>query len=124
MTDPKSTSALAIAKTIPKRMNRHNDQLACAGIAFFGTLALVPTLIAMVSIYGLVASEDDVADTVHTLRLVRDVLVQHVAEARTAVLYHKSQSVIAPDYSWKQTDAWINFPWSVLPPVAEVEQAS
>ncbi len=67
MTDPKSTSALAIAKTIPKRMNRHNDQLACAGIAFFGTLALVPTLIAMVSIYGLVASEEDVADTITDL---------------------------------------------------------
>lgn len=61
---------------------------------------------------------DDVADTGHTLRLVREVLAQLVEEARTAVLYHKSQSVIVPDYCWKQTDAWINFPWSVLPPVA------
>ncbi len=60
---------------------------------------------------------DDVADTGHTLRLVQDVLSQHVAEARTAVLYHKSQSVITPTYSWKATDAWINFPWSRLPPV-------
>ena len=61
---------------------------------------------------------DDVADTGHTLRLVREVLAQHVEECRTAVLYHKSHSVIVPDYAWKQTDAWINFPWSVLPPVA------
>lgn len=61
---------------------------------------------------------DDVADTGHTLRLVREVLAQHVREARTAVLYHKPQSVISPSYSWKQTDDWINFPWSVLPPVA------
>lgn len=60
---------------------------------------------------------DDVADTGHTLRLVREVLAQHVAEARTAVLYHKTQSVIVPDYTWMATDAWINFPWSVLPPV-------
>ena len=61
---------------------------------------------------------DDVADTGHTLRLVQEVLAQHVAEARTAVLYHKSQSVITPTYAWKATDAWINFPWSRLPPVA------
>lgn len=61
---------------------------------------------------------DDVADTGHTLALVRRVLAAHVAEARTAVLYHKPHSVIVPDYCWKATDAWINFPWSVLPPVA------
>lgn len=61
---------------------------------------------------------DDVADTGHTLRLVREVLAEHVAEVRTAVLYHKPQSVIVPDFAWKRTDAWINFPWSVLPPVA------
>lgn len=61
---------------------------------------------------------DDVADTGHTLRLVREVLAQHVAETRTAVLYHKPRSVIVPTYSWKQTDAWINFCWSTLPPVA------
>lgn len=60
---------------------------------------------------------DDVADTGHTLRLVREVLAQHVRETRTAVLYHKPQSVIVPSYSWKQTDGWINFPWSTLPPV-------
>ncbi|MCU1499469.1 MAG: phosphoribosyltransferase [Acidimicrobiales bacterium] len=61
---------------------------------------------------------DDVADTGHTLRLVREVLAQHVAETRTAVLYHKPHSVIVPTYSWRQTDAWINFCWSKLPPVA------
>lgn len=61
---------------------------------------------------------DDVADTGHTLDLVQQVLAEHVSEARTAVLYHKPQSVIVPNYAWKATDAWINFPWSVLPPVA------
>ena len=44
---------------------------------------------------------------------------QHVDEARTAVLYHKTPlGDRAATTSWKQTDAWINFPWSVLPPVA------
>jgi hypothetical protein len=28
--------------------------------------------------------------------------------------------VHVPDYTWKNTDRWINFPWSVLP-VVEVD---
>lgn len=80
---------------------------------------VLPPSLDLVDVTGLkVLVADDVADTGHTLRLVREVLAQHVAEARTAVLYHKPQSVIAPDYAWKLTDAWINFPWSTLPPVA------
>lgn len=79
---------------------------------------VLPPSLQLVDVTGLrVLVADDVADTGHTLRLVREVLAQHVAEARTAVLYQKSHSVIAPDYCWKQTDSWINFPWSVLPPV-------
>ena len=80
---------------------------------------VLPPSLNIVDVTGLqVLIVDDVADTGHTLRLVREVLAQHVAEARTAVLYLKSQSVIVPTYSWKRTDAWINFPWSTLPPVA------
>ena len=79
---------------------------------------VLPPSLDLVDVAGLnVLVVDDVADTGHTLRLVREVLAQHVAEARTAVLYHKAQSVIVPDYAWKRTDAWINFPWSSLPPV-------
>ena len=80
---------------------------------------VLPPTLNLVDITDLkVLVADDMADTGHTLRLVREVLAQHVAEARTAVLYHKPRSVIAPTYAWKQTDAWINFPWSVQPPVA------
>ena len=39
------------------------------------------------------------------------------AEARSAVLYLKSASVVAPDYTWRRTDDWIVFPWSAMPPV-------
>jgi uncharacterized protein len=60
---------------------------------------------------------DDVADTGETLRLVHDFCADHVAEARTAVIYQKPRSVIRPDYSWRQTSAWIDFPWSSEPPV-------
>lgn len=60
---------------------------------------------------------DDVADTGRTIELVRDFCAGHVAEARTAVLYAKPQSLLAPDYSWRRTDHWINFPWSSEEPL-------
>ena len=79
---------------------------------------LLPPSLNLLDVSGLhVLVVDDVADTGHTLRHVREVLAQHVASVETAVLYHKPQSVIVPDHAWKITDRWINFPWSVLPPV-------
>ncbi|MBR8743842.1 phosphoribosyltransferase [Nocardiopsis sp. MG754419] len=64
---------------------------------------------------------DDVADTGKTLKLVHDFCAAHVAEVRSAVVYEKPQSLIKCEYVWKHTDRWINFPWSVLPPVVERE---
>jgi hypoxanthine phosphoribosyltransferase len=55
---------------------------------------------------------DDVADTGHTLAMVRDHVVPQVGEVRTAVLYEKSVSVVNCDYVWRRTDRWIDFPWS------------
>ena len=60
---------------------------------------------------------DDVADSGRTLALVMELITGHGAEARSAVLYTKPRTVIQPDYSWKDTDLWITFPWSARPPV-------
>jgi hypothetical protein len=60
---------------------------------------------------------DDVADTGKTIELVHEFVKDHVAEARTAVIYEKSQSVIKCDYVWRRTEQWINFPWSSEDPV-------
>jgi hypoxanthine phosphoribosyltransferase len=60
---------------------------------------------------------DDVADTGETLALVQRFCERHVAEARIAVLYEKSRSVVRSDYVWRRTDRWITFAWSALPPV-------
>ncbi|WP_193103201.1 phosphoribosyltransferase [Brachybacterium sp. FME24] len=60
---------------------------------------------------------DDVADSGRTLALVLDLLREMGADARSAVLYGKSGSVVAPDYVWRRTDDWIVFPWSSEPPV-------
>jgi hypothetical protein len=32
-------------------------------------------------------------------------------------VYEKPRSLVRCDYVWKRTDAWIDFPWSTLPPV-------
>jgi len=68
---------------------------------------------------------DDVADSGSTLKMVMDMINAHglsldghtavKAEARSAVIYKKPRSVIKPDYMWRETDKWINFPWSTLP---------
>jgi hypoxanthine phosphoribosyltransferase len=60
---------------------------------------------------------DDVTDSGLTLRLLRDLCADHAAQCRSAVLYRKPPSVIEPDYVWRRTDRWINFPWSWQGPV-------
>ena len=45
-------------------------------------------------------------------------------EVRTATLYTKSHTVLAPDYDYRRTDDWIVFPWSAQPPVEVVEAAA
>ena len=60
---------------------------------------------------------DDVADTGATLKLVRDFCAGHVADVRCAVVYEKPHSTVNSEYVWRRTSLWINFPWSVLPPV-------
>ena len=60
---------------------------------------------------------DDVADTGQTLELVKEFCAGKVGEVRCAVLYEKPQSIVRCEYVWRRTDRWIDFPWSVLPPV-------
>ncbi|MGH8978984.1 MAG: YihY/virulence factor BrkB family protein, partial [Acidimicrobiia bacterium] len=53
-----------VAKGLPKRLREHNLTLVSAGVAFYAFLAFIPTLIAVVSVYGLVSDPDDVQDQV------------------------------------------------------------
>jgi hypoxanthine phosphoribosyltransferase len=80
----------------------------------------VPNKVDLTGLKVLVA--DDVADTGATLQLVREFCGDYVSEVRSAVLYEKSHSVEKPDYSWKSTDKWIEFPWSVQSPVTRSQQ--
>jgi hypoxanthine phosphoribosyltransferase len=79
---------------------------------------LLPPLLDMEAVTGSsVLVVDDVADSGKTLALVLHLVAERVATARTAVLYDKPRSVIRPDFAWRRTDRWIEFPWSAQPPV-------
>jgi uncharacterized protein len=60
---------------------------------------------------------DDVSDSGRTLAMVIQLLEASGAEVRTVVLYTKPNTVQEAHYTWRRTGKWINFPWSVLPPV-------
>jgi hypoxanthine phosphoribosyltransferase len=81
---------------------------------------MLPPTPAAVDLAGLrILIADDVADTGKTLEVVRDFVADQVAEARTAVIYEKPWTVIRPEYVWRRTEAWIDFPWSVEPPLVQ-----
>ena len=75
-----------------------------------------PELVDLTEARVLVA--DDVADTGHTLALVKDFCLGKVSEVRCAVLYEKPRSVVKCEYVWRETDKWIEFPWSSQEPIA------
>jgi len=66
---------------------------------------------------------DDVADSGRTLDLAAKLLARHGADARSAVIYTKPTTIITPDYSWKHTSLWIDFPWSSHGSVREEDAA-
>jgi hypoxanthine phosphoribosyltransferase len=76
----------------------------------------VPDLVDLHDARMLIA--DDVADTGQTLALVKGFCAGQVGEVRVAVLYEKPRSMVRSEYVWRRTDRWIDFPWSIEPPVA------
>jgi hypoxanthine phosphoribosyltransferase len=79
----------------------------------------VPDLVDFAETRVLIA--DDVADTGATLLLVKDFCASHVAEVRCAVLYEKPRSAVRCEYVWRETDDWVEFPWSAASQVSETE---
>jgi uncharacterized protein len=75
----------------------------------------VPDLVDLHDARMLIA--DDVADTGQTLALVKGFCAGQVGEVRVAVLYEKPRSIVDCEYIWRCTDLWIDFPWSIEPPI-------
>ncbi len=58
---------MAGLKELSSRIKDHNITVAAAGIAFYGLVALVPTLIALVSIYSIVTDPAEIESQVNDL---------------------------------------------------------
>ena len=80
---------LATVADLARRLKAHNVVVTSAGVAFYGLLALVPTLIALISIYGLITDpaeiEQQVTDAAGSLdettrAFVTDLLTDIVGE--------------------------------------------
>lgn len=65
---------------------------------------------------------DDVADSGRTLALAVQLLRDRGADVRSVTIYTKPGTIVQPDYAWKDTDRWINFPWSYKGTVREEDQ--
>ncbi len=64
---PENPSLVEMGKHLLVRIKAHNVVIMCAGIAFYGVLALVPTLIALVTIYGLVTDPEEITSQIDSL---------------------------------------------------------
>ena len=62
---------------------------------------------------------DDVADSGRTLALAVRLLQDQGADVRSAVIYTKPTTIVQPDYSFRDTALWIDFPWSAQGTVVE-----
>lgn len=63
-TNTRPSGLMSNFREIKRRIAAHNLVVSSAGIAFYGILALVPTLIAIVSIYGLVTDPEEISNQV------------------------------------------------------------
>jgi hypothetical protein len=58
---------------------------------------------------------DDIADSGHSLKLVKEHLVERgAADVKICALYHKPWSVVVPDFKARTTDAWVCFPHEIF----------
>lgn len=89
MTEPEGRPGFfAALKQIPSRIKAHNVTVTAAGIAFFGLLALVPTMIAVISVYGLVnqGNEEEIKQQIEDAAGALDTSTQEfVADQLTSI---------------------------------------
>ncbi|WP_110588324.1 phosphoribosyltransferase [Microbacterium suaedae] len=62
---------------------------------------------------------DDVADSGRTLKMAVEMLSEKGADVRSVTIYTKPSTIIQPDFAWKDTGLWIDFPWSAAGSVVE-----
>ena len=64
----------------------------------------------------------DLVASAALLQLAAHLLEDIGAEVRSVTIYTKPSTIIQPDYAWKDTDLWIDFPWSYKGTVREEDE--
>jgi len=78
---PIHTRALELAQVVRTGLGAHNLGVAAAGVALFSFLSIVPTMIAAVSIYGLVSDPDEITEQITDLTKNLDPSVADLLES-------------------------------------------
>jgi hypoxanthine phosphoribosyltransferase len=63
---------------------------------------------------------DDIADTGESLALVVSEVRGRAEEMRTATIYRKPWARFIPDFSARETDAWVVFPWELRETIEKI----
>lgn len=81
-----------VALRTKRQMKADDVPLLAAGVGFFALLALVPTLVALVSVYGLVADPDQIQRNVDDLLAAAPREVRDLVTSQLSSIIHSSPS--------------------------------
>ena len=95
MTNEAAGAAKQIARQLPGRLREHKLTLVSAGVAFYAFLAFVPTLIVIVTVYGLVAKPADIQRQVHDFAKALPDEVQNFIQQQITSIGHASGTRIS-----------------------------
>ena len=95
MTNEAAGAAKQIARQLPGRLREHKLTLVSAGVAFYAFLAFVPTLIVIVTVYGLVAKPADIQRQVHDIAKALPDEVQNFIQQQITSIGHASGTRIS-----------------------------
>jgi membrane protein len=87
--------AQSLASRLRERIREHNLTLVAAGVAFYTFLALVPALVAFISIYGLVANPANVTQQVKNVASALPKEVQNFLVYQLTSIIHANRAGVS-----------------------------
>jgi membrane protein len=88
----RTRSVRDVAVCLKADIKRDGVSLMAAGVAFYTLLALVPTLVAVVSLYGLVADPADIERNIDDVLAAAPTEVQDLVRSQLSSIVHSSSS--------------------------------
>ncbi|HEY8523815.1 MAG TPA: YihY/virulence factor BrkB family protein, partial [Acidimicrobiales bacterium] len=82
----------SVLMRVKQRIKQDDVSLLAAGVAFYGLLAMVPAMVAFVSVYGLVADPDDIRRNVDDVLAAAPTEVQDLVRSQLESIVESSSS--------------------------------